>query len=73
MTAAEPERQVEVVRGGVDVAGRREDHAGVRDHEGAVELGQLLDRLAHVRVVYLLALVGVSLQGVEDQGLGALA
>src|SRR5215218_10253908 len=70
MAAAQPERQVEAVGSGVDVAGGREYHARVRDEEGAVELGQLLDGLPHVGVLYLLVLVGVSLQRVEDQGFG---
>src|SRR5829696_8885237 len=72
MTAAESERQVEAVRGGVYVAGRREHNARVRDQEGAVELGQLLDRLARVRVLYMLIRVGVAQQRVQDHGLRAL-
>src|SRR5215218_3938287 len=72
VAASQPERQVQVVGGGVDVAGRREHHAGVRDQEGAVQLGQLLYGLPHVVVLYLLALVRVPLQRGEDQGFGSL-
>ena len=72
MAAAQPERQVQVFRGGVYVAGGGEHHARVRDQEGPVELGQLLYGLPHVGVLYLLALVGVPVQRVEDQGFGSL-
>src|SRR5919107_6452253 len=69
VAAPQPERQVQVVGGGVYVAGRREHHARVRDQKSAVQLGQLLYGLPHVVVFYLLVLIGVALQGVQDQGL----
>src|SRR5215210_308552 len=70
--AAQPQGDVEAVGDRVNVARSREHHALIRDHEGPVELGELLQGLAHVRVVYVLALVGVAEQWVQDHGLGAL-
>src|SRR5215211_3493218 len=69
--AAQPQGDVEAVGDRVYVAGRREHHALIRDHESPVELGELLQGLAHVRVVYALALVGVTEQWVQDHGPGA--
>src|SRR3954451_12297920 len=68
VAAAEPQRQPQVVGRRVDVACRREDHPLVRYYERPVELGELLERLAHVLVFYALALVGVAVQRIEDHG-----
>src|SRR5215203_3727919 len=57
-----------MVRDRVDVASRREDHTLVRYHKRPVKLGELFESLAHVRVFYALALVGVSVQRIEDHG-----
>src|SRR5919112_6830756 len=52
----------------VDVASRREHHTIVRYHERPVELGELFEYLAQVRVFYALALVGMAVQRIEDHG-----
>src|SRR5829696_9564843 len=46
----------------------RDDYALVGEYESPVELGELLDGLAHVRVVQALLLVGMPGQRVQDQG-----
>jgi len=70
--APETQGDVQVVGGRVYVAGRREDDALVGDHEGPVELGELLEGLANIRIVDALFLVGMASQGVQDQGPGGL-
>src|SRR5215216_7059314 len=60
VAAAKPQWQLQVVRGRVDVASRREDHTLIRYHERPVQLGKLFERLAQVRILYALALVGVT-------------
>src|SRR5215211_7370720 len=68
--AAKPQWQLQVVRDRVDVASRREDHTLIRYHERPVQLGKLFEHLVQVRVVYALALVGVTVQRIEDHGPG---
>ena len=46
MAAAEPQVQLQVLGGRVDVASPRENHTPVRYHERPVELGELLERLS---------------------------
>src|SRR5215212_10803217 len=70
VAAAEPQVQLQVLGGRVDVASPRENHTPVRYHERPVELGELFKSLAQVWVFYALALVGVAVQGIEDHGPG---
>jgi hypothetical protein len=62
VAAAKSQGYHQVVRDRVDVTSRREDHTLVRYNERPVQLGKLFERLAQVRVVYALALVGVAVQ-----------
>jgi len=70
VTAAQSERERDIPGRGVDVAAGGQDDPLVRDDEGPVELGQLLDRLAQVGVVDVALALRMPHQGVKDETAG---
>src|SRR6056297_4093870 len=67
VTTAQAQRQLDPLRARGEVAAGSDGDPVARHDEGAVELRELLERLAYVRIDDLLRLVGVTLERVQDQ------
>src|SRR5512145_1215649 len=65
MAASESEREINVLAGCVEITTRGHKRSGFRDHEGAIELGQLFDRAAQIRIGDVRARRCVSRQRIE--------
>ena len=71
MAGAQPLGEGQAGGGGVDDPAGGLDGAVAGDDEGAVDLGDLLDRLADAQVAEVPLLAAVALERVEAQGAGA--